>query len=308
MSLTYYLSRADSELSQFLEATFPNRNDLFKRYRVSSPPLRVNPPAGTNPGTVGTAFDFLLKFELVARPNLFLAMLGADRAGPPYVALLSDLTDRLGCVIEEIRIGRPSRVDAGPISVRDADLVCRGSYLAALLAEVYRSGQVWPGSLLSQVTQRTTLDAALVMVPEPAVADLGAMLNLARERLIPAVRSRGDPLWLGPVFEGSRWIAADADIIAAGLLIDVKTRLGSKRKDGSRYDGLDKQTLYQLLGYLLFDFSDLYGIHELGLYAARYGRLTTWPVTALLDELAVEPVPLAELRRRCVTVVQSPAG
>ena len=134
------------------------------------------------------------------------------------------------------------------------------------------------------------------------------MLNVARDKLVPAVTARGGPLWLGPVFDGSQWVAADADIIAAGLLIDVKTGAGTKRKDGSRYNGLDKQTLYQLLGYLLFDFSDTYGIKEVGLYAARYGQLTTWPVVDLLQELAAEPVTLADLRKRCAAVVKEPAA
>ncbi len=173
---------------------------------------------------------------------------------------------------------------------------------------MYRSGDVWPGSLLSQVTKRTTLDQILELVPDIAVADLEAMLDVARDKLVPAVRARGGPLWLGPVFDGSQWVAADADLIAAGLLIDVKTGAGTKRKDGSRYNGLDKQTLYQLLGYLLFDFSDAYGIREVGLYAARYGQLTTWPVVDLLQELAPEPGTLANLRERCAAVVKEPAA
>jgi hypothetical protein len=309
MSLTSYLDDKESQLARFFDGTFPNRQELLRRYRVDSPPLRVAPPVGTNPGTVGTAFDFLLRFELVPSPNLYLAMLGADLAGRKYVALLDELVDRLGCTVRETAVGSTSEADVVSAPPRrDTELVCRGSYVAALLAEVYRSGDVWPGSLLSQVTKRTTLDQILELVPDIAVADLEAMLDVARDKLVPAVRARGGPLWLGPVFDGSQWVPADADIIAAGLLIDVKTGAGSKRKDGSRYNGLDKQTLYQLLGYLLFDFSDTYGIREVGLYAARYGQLTTWPVVDLLQELAPEPVTLADLRERCAAVVKEPAA
>jgi hypothetical protein len=305
MSLTYYLGEKDSELSRFFEATFPNREELLTRYRLDSPPLSVAPPVGTNPGTVGTAFDFLVRFELDPSPNLFLAMLGAELAGRHYVALLNELVDRLSCRIEEIAVGSISPVHVGPApQPRDTELVCRGCYLAALLAEVYRSGEVWPGSLLSELTKRTTLDDAMAMVPDIAVADLQGMLTVARDALVPAVTARGGPLWLGPVFDGSQWVPADADIIAAGPLIDVKTRAGSKRKDGSRYNGLDNKTLYQLLGYLLFDFSDAYGITEVGLYAARYGHLTMWPVVDLLQELAAERVTLADLRSQCSAVVK----
>lgn len=307
MSLTYYLDEKDSELRRFFEATFPNRKELLTRYRLDGLPLQVAPPVGTNLGTVGTAFDLLVRFELTPVPNLFLAMLGATLAGRHYVALLNHLVGRLSCTITEITVGPIPPVQPGPVpQERDMELVCRGCYLAALLTEVYRSGDVWPGSLLSQVTNRTTLDRVLAMVPDIAVADMQAMLALARDRLVPAVMARGGPLWLGPVFDGSQWVPADADIIAGGLLIDVKTGAGAKRRDGSRYNGLDKRTLYQLLGYLLFDFSDAYGITEVGLYAARYGQLTTWPVVDLLHALAVKQVTLVDLREHCATVVRRP--
>ncbi len=173
MSLTSYLEDKESELARFFDGTFPNRQELLRRYRVDSPPLRVAPPVGTNPGTVGTAFDFLLRFELVPSPNLYLAMLGADLAGRKYVALLDELVDRLGCTVTEVAVGSTAAANASSAPQRrDTELVCRGSYVAALLAEVYRSGEVWPGSPLSQVTKGTTLDQILELVPDIAVADL----------------------------------------------------------------------------------------------------------------------------------------
>ena len=286
MSLTAYLSHPDSGLSRFFEDSFPNRDALLKRHGLESPLLRVAPPDGINAGTVGTAFDFLLRFDLTPTPSLDLALMGAKLAGPTYVALQAELADR---------VGRRRQQDALP----------RSCYLAALFTEVYRSGAIWPGSLLSQVTKRTTLDQLLGLVPNAAVEDLEAMLGVAREVLVPVILARGGPLAIGPVFDGSRWVSADADIISAGLLLDVKTTVGTKRKDGSRYDSLDRRTLYQLLGYLLFDFSDAYSIKEIGLYSARFGRLTTWPVADVLAELASSEASLADLRRRCELVVRS---
>jgi hypothetical protein len=69
-----------------------------------------------------------------------------------------------------------------------------------------------------------------------------------------------------------------------------------RQSDGRRYCSLDLITLPQLLGYLLLDYQDEYAIDTLGLYAARYAYLVTWPAADLLAELADDPVDLAELR------------
>lgn len=301
MSLTSCLDDKNSELSRFFEASFPNRADLLTRYRLADPVLRVPAPAGVNAGTIGTAFDYLLRFELDSRPNLPLALAGAHVVGPHFVVLLRELAADLDFELD----GGSAFVQPAEAAARkQSDLeVARACYLAALMTEVFRAG-LWPGSPLLGITGKTTLGVALDLAPEAAIADLLSMLEVAREEFIPTIVARQGPLWLGPVFEGSRWIPADADIIASGLLVDVKTASGTKRKDGSRYNNLEKLTLYQLLGYLLFDFPDEYGINELGLYAARYGHFGTWSAPDLLRELAGQPVALADLRRECAEVVR----
>jgi hypothetical protein len=190
MSLTYYLDDKDSELNQFFEATFPNRGDLLTRYRLGGLPLRIAPPVGVNAGSVGTAFDYLIRFELVPNPNLYLAMLGAHHAGERFVALLTELAGRLNCTVTETTIPPTASVTLGPVPQRRSELVARGCYLAALLTEVYRSGAVWPGSLLSQVTKRTSLESLLAMVPQLAVDDLQTMLTQAKDVLLPVVAAR----------------------------------------------------------------------------------------------------------------------
>jgi hypothetical protein len=107
-----------------------------------------------------------------------------------------------------------------------------------------------------------------------------------------------EPLHLGPTFVGSRDVGgADADVIAGRLLLEWKATLGPRRQsDSRRYCSLDLITLQQLLGYLLLDYQDEYAIDTLGLYAARYAYLVTWPAAELLGELAGGPVDLAQLR------------
>jgi hypothetical protein len=90
---------------------------------------------------------------------------------------------------------------------------------------------------------------------------------------------------------------ADADLIAAGLLLELKTTLGGTRADGTRRAALEKIDLYQLIGYALLDFDDTHHICEVGVFNARYGYLTTWPLQSLLTELAGRNIDLAATRR-----------
>jgi hypothetical protein len=70
---------------------------------------------------------------------------------------------------------------------------------------------------------------------------------------------------------------ADADLIAAGLLLDLKT--------DSKFS-LGVAVMFQIMGYVLLDFDDAYGLTELGVFSARYAHVATWELNALLDELA----------------------
>ncbi|HEX5118518.1 MAG TPA: hypothetical protein VFW65_25325 [Pseudonocardiaceae bacterium] len=91
---------------------------------------------------------------------------------------------------------------------------------------------------------------------------------------------------------------ADADVIAAGLLLDLEVTLGDKRRDGTRQVSLAKAEVYQLIGYASLDFRDTYQINEVGIFSARYAYLASWPLTRLLDELAGHPIDLRETRTR----------
>jgi hypothetical protein len=81
---------------------------------------------------------------------------------------------------------------------------------------------------------------------------------------------------------------ADADLIAAGLLLDLKTE--SKLS-------LGVTTVFQVIGYALLDFDDAYELTSAGTFSARYAYLATWNVGELLDELAGCHVDLPSVRR-----------
>jgi hypothetical protein len=106
--------------------------------------------------------------------------------------------------------------------------------------------------------------------------------------LIPQLAARPGLWALGPTFTGSELMNADADLIAGGLLIDLKT--------SARKHSLALVELYQIIGYALLDFDDEYHIEAVGIFSARYARLTQWPLASLLRDLAGHDVSLPQTR------------
>ncbi|WP_143044229.1 hypothetical protein [Nonomuraea jiangxiensis] len=75
--------------------------------------------------------------------------------------------------------------------------------------------------------------------------------------------TRAEECASGATFDGSSDIPADADLIAAGTLIDVKSI--------RRVHDFPLPTVYQLLGYVLMEYSDRYRIDAVGVYLSRAG-------------------------------------
>jgi len=76
-SLTTTLDDPRSPVRLFLEERFPNIRDIQRRYRENAPALAV-PANEANPGTVGTACDWLLRYLVHPQPDVSLALTGGD--------------------------------------------------------------------------------------------------------------------------------------------------------------------------------------------------------------------------------------
>ncbi len=171
-------------------------------------------------------------------------------------------------------------------------------FVASLFEAVYRSGVIDDDSLLAAADGTTTLQTLLDQVPAYAVEDITAQLKLAEQQ---------DALgWMldakgvcGPVFAGSDAVGgADADFIYGGELVDCKATV----KPGK----LGAREIYQLVGYLLLDFTDQYGIGAVSLYLSRQGAMITWGTTELLATLGATKT-LPELRQGLARAL-APAG
>ena len=290
-ALTAELQNSKSPIRVFVSALTKSCSGVSRRHREGAGPLRV-PGCGGHPASIGGAFDFALRLLLDPVPNLALAAYGArpDACGPAVASGFRHLVEDFGA---QINLDHTAAVtEPRVVPTRDRETLLRAAWALALLTEVCCIGMVTPALMACD----TRVDLLSLATPE-VVDELGALVDLAEDRLLPHLVTRPAPWYIGPTFTGSRLVSADADLIVGGLLLEIKTVLGTKRADGSRHAYLEPATLRQLIGYVLLDFDDFYQITQIGVYDARYGHLSTWPLADLLTEIAGRPIDIAATRK-----------
>lgn len=299
-ALTQSVKRATVS-GRLLDELFPNIGALAVTYRAqSAEPLL--PRGLSDPWLMGSAFDVWLQLQVAARPGLGAPAAGARRSGPAVETAWHELLDRLG--------PQPSTTQqwTGPSSRWDRTGLAQLSWAAAMLLVPYRrSGGVPAGSPLVRLPADMTGQDPLDLAPPSAVQELLQLAALADQRLLPTLRllighGSAHP---GARLTGSRWMPADVDLLCGWTLLEVKVETSRDTRTPSLVD-----PLRQLLGYLLHDVDDHYKLNAVGVYQARYGHLTTWPLSDLLPEAAGRPVDLAELgaRWRAMLTAGSPAA
>jgi hypothetical protein len=307
--LTAEIASIRSPVRQFLGERFTSGlRDLQRRYREAAPPLVVSgvDRADADPGTVGTAADWLLRFLVHPQPDLHLAMLGTMRCARAKMNLLTafaEITESLGCSRSSIAAdfrapagAAPEQRDlifTGPLPGNAAtpEHLARCCWALALLTEGWRGGpMVAARGPLGQFRGQSRVcgDDLLGLAPPAGVDQLARFRRVFETTLIPQLAARPGEWALGPTFAGSELIKADADLIAAGLLLDLKT--------STKKLSLPVTDILEVIGYALLDFDDEYGLNTVGIFSARYAYLATWGLGALLDELAGHEVSVAAIR------------
>jgi hypothetical protein len=283
--LTYELTQKDSPVRRFFDDRLGvGLKDVQAAYRTGAGPVLVTgvPREAADPGTIGTAADWMMRFLVHPAPSLALAAQGASLCG--MLSALQELAVMLGFR------DRGTAQFSGPAKGIGTEprLLYRACWGLALLTEVYRRGpaiaEAGPISRLPDSSARSLLAAA----PEAGLEQLAALRTVMESGLLPAVAAR-DGLWaIGPVFAGSQIMAGDADLIAGGLLVELKT-VGKK-------PSLGVTDLWQMLGYVLMDYIDEFAVTDVALFSARYGYLAQWNLGTLLPQLAGAPTTAAALR------------
>jgi len=307
LSLTSQIDSPDSPFTRFTALHLPRPRAAMDTYRATAraaqrPVSLPTPPPGVRPawGTLGAAIDHRLRYaftchrvidgavrEGVASAAAWCAgMRRADVAGA-ILATGRDLESELRLLLKRDRPDDRSR----PMLLAAAaeERLARLCVTMVWFEEVYRSGVLYPGSAIVRLAAELTLPALLAQVPDYMVDDVTAQVRLAQDALGELrAGTKAEECYSGPVFAGSRAVGgADADLIAGRLLLDFKAL-----KDPVR---LPPAAAYQLAGYALLDFEDLYRLERVGFYLTRSGQLITWGLGEFAGLLGAQ-VPVPELR------------
>jgi hypothetical protein len=157
----------------------------------------------------------------------------------------------------------------------------------ACYEELYRSGSCPPlTSALTTLGPSATAEALRELVPQAVGEDLWRLTVALAERGYDQLAALGGPVTVAPLFVQA-W--AEGDLVLGGTLVEVKvTKQPLPLRDA---------WLNQLLGYLLLDYGDWYGLRQVAVFLGRQARLVAWPLPELLPTLTGDPlVTLAELR------------
>jgi len=305
MSLTSHLRNSSSPVSQFLASNFSNTSRLVRALNTDIRKATALDTPGLAPweyGLIGTAFDYRVRYFFSITPyREFVAYHGAAHLGcqdfgqltiiaggkkPHYVlnASVQTFFDSLDSEINRLKPQIRHLSDSDDLRLAQYCLVL------ALFEQVFRAGlQRCMNSPLVQAFVAGKLHNVsdfLALCPNTWINDMEQLtklfVNTAGDRLsLPAI--------LNPTFEGSPHVGgADADLILANTLIDIKTKKGPNT---AAYD------LYQLLGYVLLDYTDRYRIDSVGFYFARQGIWHTWDLPQYIMELGnMRSYNLAKLR------------
>ena len=241
--LTYELAQKDSPIRQFFDGRLaPGLKDVQAAYRAAAGPILVPavPRETADAGTIGTAADWMMRFLVHPRPSLRLAAQGASLCG--MLPALEELALMLG--FRDDGAGQFTGPARGTSA--EPDLLYRACWGLALLTEVYRRGPdiaaIGPIGRLPRRSAQSLLEA----VPGAGLEQMAALRGVMESALLPVISSRHGLWAVGPTFAGSEIMRGDADLIAGGLLTELKTI--------SKKPSLGVTDLWQILGYVLMDY------------------------------------------------------
>ncbi|MEU6720402.1 hypothetical protein ABZ897_53885 [Nonomuraea sp. NPDC046802] len=309
MSLTQGLTSPRTPLRRFLDREL---SAGVRRLRASywaqlptTPLIWPGPGVAYEAGTVGTAIDQRLRFAFTQVAGVDAAtIMGVDDLGATALAVGQhpaweamemvgrQLLERLRTTVTELTLDDRSRALAR--AEEEEEDLARLLLAAAWYALNFRNPLAFPLTPLCKAAFADpagfTLAALLALPHRDLVKDVVAQVQAAETGGLGRLRATTEPQLCqpGPTFDGSAYIAADADLIADGLLIDFKSTRRTER--------FALPMILQLLGYTLMDFTDRYLIDRVGVYLTRAKALIFWPIEDYLALLGARRRDLSELR------------
>ena len=275
MSLTSFLKDNRSPISKFFKTYCPNTKRLLSdaRRQIRKSDI-ILPNEDVQWSTIGTAIDYRIRYYFGVTPNHELVahrgaqLLSRDEDGkfdfslrPEHVAFFCSLDDFL-----------TANSPAGTkLSEPVEDELNRYCVVLALMEVIFRAGPMRDTTRWDDYPDAESL----LSIPPPHWID--DMRELSWKFYDDHSSLFSLPCILNPNFDGSHDVGgADADLLVDGTLIDVKT---------TKQNAIDPKWIWQLLGYVLLDYSERHQIRSIGLYMARHGILFKWDIEDAIEML-----------------------
>lgn len=297
MSLTSELKNPESIVYHFMRERFPHMRSVVRGVNVELNKANIiRPEEAVDWGTVGAAFDHRIRFYFghTHRESVTIQRGARILEGSSlHEETLKPISATLGFGKQQVILGSVvsqffrelevtlSRLQPKRASLErvDEELLCRYCVILALFEQIGRL-IFTPQTLLVKPAPAESVQELLSRIPDSWVEDMRdlswAFFVSQGERFLKDTQD----VALGPTFDGSHDVGgADADLILDGLLMEVKTSTKPKIK---------ADMVYQLLGYVLLDYSDKYKIRSVAIYMARQMHLVHWELSELLSRLGCE--------------------
>ena len=260
ISLTSHLRDSESPIRRFMHKHFPNTAPIARDLHAKLAGVKTIRPAKKVPYTLlGTAIDYRLRYYFaVTSFSEFDAYLGAmlmqhnvtALVGWPGVSkgLMGEFFRSLERLLKRLRpVGRRLRRP-------QEEVLNRCCVVLALFDEAFHSSSWFIGSPIVSPKPKMTVDGLMAIAKPHWIDDLCSLSWAFYERF-------GDmlsyPTVPNPMFGGELYgVEARPDLIVDRCLIDIKTTIHPKLK---------RFWLYQLLGYVLLDYTDRYRIRSIGI-------------------------------------------
>jgi hypothetical protein len=290
MPLTMELKDPRSPVRGFIHDRFPNSRAVLQPANDElAQAVTIRPPERVPYSTVGMALDYRLRYYFgITLSRQLTAFRGAAwdiRPGSPADGFFAGLDDT---------VQRMQPVDRRLDPLQESQLA-KCCHVLALFEERYRRGRSIR-SPLRDLPSEGGPECLLAILPFAAVDDLCALSWAFYDNFTDLIGGAREVV-LNPSFDGSRDVrGADADVLLDGCLLEFKCSVTPK---------IRTLALYQLLGYVLLDYSDRHRIRSVGVYMARQQVLFRWPLAELLCTMAGSPAPdLADIRAQFRKVVE----
>jgi len=287
VSLSSHLADARSPVRAFLSERFPNARGAGRIHAATlANATSIRPSAPLPYGTIGTALDYRLRYYCALTPSTQLvawkgAVLVCGTAVPTAADVKPGASTRRRLARELVAecfaslegVLRQLQPVKRRLERPEEELFARYVIVLALLEHVFRADV------------RTT---PLLAIAQPHWVDDLCALSWAFYARCGDLLARSQDVVLNPTFDGSVAIGgADADLALDHCLIDINTTVKPR---------IEPTWLYQLLGYVLLDYSDRYRMREVALYLARQALPLRWPIGELLPQKAAVEVEAGRVR------------